>query len=117
MPRIFIDQSGEAGDVHKPFGTFLLCSESGCSCFEDPESILDLLVATDSQRAVNQEPDHYTQIVESLKSKALFKDNSDTESASSPFKASIITQLSALGITSQSEVSKAFKPVFLFRFL
>ncbi|XAR51819.1 Carboxylesterase [Bertholletia excelsa] len=30
---------------YKPFGTFLLCSQSGCTCFEEPESVLDFMAA------------------------------------------------------------------------
>ncbi|XP_060958170.1 senescence-associated carboxylesterase 101 [Cannabis sativa] len=99
VPRIFKDL--------KPFGTFLLCSESGCSCFEDPETISHLLVETaPSQEAANRNPfqemQHlfdYEKILNRLRSKAFCKLNSDADSASNPFKASIITQLSAIGIT------------------
>lgn len=40
------ERSIESG--YKPFGTFLLCSGSGFACFEEPESALDLMVATSS---------------------------------------------------------------------
>ncbi|XP_010492312.1 PREDICTED: senescence-associated carboxylesterase 101-like isoform X1 [Camelina sativa] len=31
-------------DLFKPFGTFLICFDSECICFEDPEAVLELLV-------------------------------------------------------------------------
>ncbi|XP_062106777.1 senescence-associated carboxylesterase 101 [Humulus lupulus] len=94
VPRIFKDQNS---DALKPFGTFLFCSETGCSCFEDPKTILDLLVETaPSQEAATSQD--YKEMLDRLRRKALFKLNSDADSASSPFRASIITQLSAIGI-------------------
>lgn len=49
IPKLFAaspqnENSTELG--YKPFGTFFFCSESGVACFEEPESALDLMVAT-----------------------------------------------------------------------
>lgn len=46
-PKFFQRQcmSGE----YKPFGTFLLCSASGCACSEDPDFILEQLAAPNSK--------------------------------------------------------------------
>lgn len=41
---------------YKPFGTFLLCSESGFACFEEPELALDLMVAISSDGVGNGGP-------------------------------------------------------------
>ena len=105
MPRFLINWDASLENGYKPFGTFLLCSGSGCSCFEDPGTILQLLRKTGQQGSANQDPTlisgliGYGDIVEDLKRKALYKDNSDAEWVMSPFAASIITQLSAIGIT------------------
>ncbi|PON75996.1 Acyl hydrolase, partial [Trema orientale] len=112
VPKLFInpDLSTETAHLengHKPFGTFLLCSGSGCSCFEDPETVLQLLVKTaaSANQDLNQRNGLYPygNIVEYVKRKALCRDNSNAEWAPSPFAAGIITQLSAVGITSPQD--------------
>ena len=91
IPRKFINHNA----TYKPFGTFLLCSDSGCSCFEEPETILKLLAATASNGSPNQRVD-YGIIVEQLKGKALFKNVSEADWATSPYTVGIVTQLSAI---------------------
>ncbi|XP_039164743.1 senescence-associated carboxylesterase 101-like isoform X2 [Eucalyptus grandis] len=44
FPRLFLHPSTTNPSQYKPFGTFLLCSESGGACFEDPKSIMELLM-------------------------------------------------------------------------
>ncbi|KAK7859610.1 hypothetical protein CFP56_004861 [Quercus suber] len=61
---------------YKSFGTFLLCSELGCSCFEDLQTILELLMAAYSGSPENQDPNKKTL----------------------PLRASIITKLAAIGL-------------------
>ncbi|GFS45077.1 sulfatase and phosphatidylinositolglycan class N domain-containing protein [Actinidia rufa] len=51
IPKLFASphnalaiESTSHASIYKPFGTILLCSKSGCACFEDPESTLDLML-------------------------------------------------------------------------
>ncbi|KAM5581553.1 senescence-associated carboxylesterase 101 [Rosa sericea] len=92
-PKLF--QPPGVSGVYKPFGTFLLCSDSGCACFEDPDFILGQLVASDSQSPQNQGPD-YGQILEDFKLRALC--NNSFKFEGDPLQASIKTQLLAIGV-------------------
>ncbi|PRQ53806.1 putative carboxylesterase [Rosa chinensis] len=89
-PKLF-QPPGPSG-VYKPFGTFLLCSASGCACFEDPDFILGQLVAYDSQS-----PD-YGQILEDFKLRAFCNNSFKFEGEIDPLQASIKTQLLAIGV-------------------
>ncbi|KAM4072956.1 hypothetical protein ACB094_11G179000 [Castanea mollissima] len=99
VPRVLING-------YKPFGTFLLCSELGCSCFEDPQTILELLMAAYSGCPENQDPnkvfESYGTFVEHLNRKVLCKDTTDHESlidwTTQPLQAGIITKLAAIGL-------------------
>ncbi|CAL9014551.1 unnamed protein product, partial [Prunus brigantina] len=104
VPKLFRSPNltGTQVGAYKPFGTFLLCSDSGCACFEDPDLIL-LLVAVNSQGDQTQYPNvgiqffDYGQLLERLKLKAFCKDVFELpESDRVPLKASIITQLTAI---------------------
>ncbi|XP_052194980.1 senescence-associated carboxylesterase 101 isoform X2 [Diospyros lotus] len=56
IPRLFVSPRNvdpiSNASFYMPFGTFLLCSESGCACFEEPESVLDLMLARMSSGSV-----------------------------------------------------------------
>ncbi|XP_052194985.1 senescence-associated carboxylesterase 101 isoform X6 [Diospyros lotus] len=56
IPRLFVSprnvEPTSSASFYKPFGTFLLCSGSGCACFEEPESVLDLMLARMSSGSV-----------------------------------------------------------------
>ncbi|BBH00373.1 senescence-associated gene 101 [Prunus dulcis] len=100
VPKLFLSPNPTA--LEPPFGTFLLCSDSGCACFEDPDLILEL-VAANSQGDQTQYPNvgiqffDYGQLLERLKLKAFCKDVFElAESDRVPLKASIITQLAAI---------------------
>ncbi|KAH7853386.1 hypothetical protein Vadar_001818 [Vaccinium darrowii] len=59
IPKLFaaspqIGRTIELG--YKPFGMFLLCSESSFACFEEPESALELMVAISSDGVGNDGP-------------------------------------------------------------
>ncbi|KAM4124983.1 hypothetical protein ACB094_01G274100 [Castanea mollissima] len=102
VPRVLISQSG----VYKPFGTFLLCSKLGCSCFEDPQTILELLKATYSGSPGNQDPnpvfDVYGTFVKDINRKVICKDTTMLpERTTQPLRACIITQLAAIGLVPQ----------------
>nr|XP_023895082.1 senescence-associated carboxylesterase 101-like isoform X2 [Quercus suber]POE57794.1 senescence-associated carboxylesterase 101 [Quercus suber] len=97
---------------YKPFGTFLLCSELGCSCFEDPQTILELLMVAYSGSPENQDPnkvfESYGTFVEHLNCKVLCKDTTDHESlidwTTPTLRAGIITQLAAIGLVRSQQL-------------
>ncbi|XP_068334969.1 senescence-associated carboxylesterase 101-like [Pyrus communis] len=105
VPKVFLTSQASG---YKPFGTFLLCSSSGGSCFEDADAILQLLVETNSQCVQNPVPNSGTQlfdygkILNDLKTKALSRDDFElVEEDRVPLKAGIKTQLAAiLGVLS-----------------
>ncbi|KAK4603820.1 hypothetical protein RGQ29_012366 [Quercus rubra] len=102
VPRVLISQTG----VYKPFGTFLLCSKLGCSCFEDPPTILEFLMATYSGNPENQDPnlvfESYRTFVKDLNHKVIFMGTTESfDWTTSPLRAGIITQLAAIGLVPQ----------------
>ncbi|XP_030954040.1 senescence-associated carboxylesterase 101-like isoform X2 [Quercus lobata] len=104
IPRVLISQTG----VYKPFGTFLLCSKLGCSCFEDPPTILELLMATYSGNPENQDPnlvfESYGTFVKDFNRKVIFMDTTESfDWTTPPLRAAIITQLAAIGLASQQQ--------------
>ncbi|KAF3444697.1 hypothetical protein FNV43_RR14390 [Rhamnella rubrinervis] len=102
-PRIFIPHD------YKPFGTFLICSESGCACFEDPESILQLLNVTASHDAQIRDPDHYKRVVDDLYNRTVCRDVTVlVKWITEPFESGIKRQLQALGVD-QPEIANFMK--------
>ncbi|PHT63859.1 hypothetical protein T459_32279 [Capsicum annuum] len=60
------DHNASAANVttptcYVPFGTYLFCSESGFSCFEEPQSILELLMIMRSRCAESENLDNCSQ--------------------------------------------------------
>ncbi|XP_016510827.1 senescence-associated carboxylesterase 101-like isoform X1 [Nicotiana tabacum] len=115
IPRFFISPTnGFSGSipqscVYKPFGTFLLCSDSDCSCFEEPESVLELMMAMNS---ISQQQDNgflvfnYGPILECLKHRVICKGTSQlSDFGVSQLQAGIILQLEAIGIGGQQQTS------------
>ncbi|CAN6699495.1 unnamed protein product [Malus baccata var. baccata] len=108
VPKVFLTSQASG---YKPFGTFLLCSSSGGSCFEDTDAILQLLVETSSQCVQNPVPNSGTQlfdygnILNDLKTKALSRDVFELVKVDKiPLKAGIKTQLAAiLGVLSSQQ--------------
>ncbi|KAK7855979.1 senescence-associated carboxylesterase 101, partial [Quercus suber] len=96
VPRVLING-------YQPFGTFLLCSKLGCSCFEDPRTILELLKATYSGSPGNQDPnpvfDVYGTFVKDINRKVICKDTTMLpERTTQPLRACITTQIVATGL-------------------
>jgi len=71
LPRLFITN-------YMPFGTFLFCSDLDSTCFENPDSNLEILITLSKVHGQNQGFDsaEYGNIVEKLRRKAIFKDSS-----------------------------------------
>ncbi|XP_028771087.1 senescence-associated carboxylesterase 101 [Neltuma alba] len=93
-------------NVRKPFGTFLLCSEVGSACFNDPDSILELLAETGStvRDPYVQEFDihQYLDIVQNLHRKAIckaFSPQPQNMALCDSLEATIIIQLAALDLS------------------
>nr|XP_023873201.1 senescence-associated carboxylesterase 101-like [Quercus suber]POE84898.1 senescence-associated carboxylesterase 101 [Quercus suber] len=106
VPRVLISQTG----FYKPFGMFLLCSKLGCSCFEDPPTILLLLKATYSRNPENQDPnlvfESYGAFAKDLNRKVIFMDTTESfDWTTPPLRAGIITQLVAIGLVPQQPIS------------
>ena len=97
VPRVLING-------YQPFGTFLFCSKLGCSSFEDHQTILELLMETNSRTLENQDPnkvfESYGTFVKNLNSKVICKANDESliDWTTTPLQASIITQLVAIGL-------------------
>ncbi|KAL5582479.1 hypothetical protein UlMin_014921 [Ulmus minor] len=91
VPRFLASQCG-----YKPFGTFLICSESGAACFEDSKAILELLkIAAKEDPNLGMNVINYGDLAERLKKKSLCRQmtGATTEWATNPFEASIRMQL------------------------
>ncbi|KAH1100207.1 hypothetical protein GYH30_035388 [Glycine max] len=84
LPRLFVTNSPAAStpqtSAYMPFGTFLLCSDVNSTCFENPDSILEQLIAMGSIHTQNQgfQSSDYGNIVEKLNDKVICKDFSTT---------------------------------------
>ncbi|XP_060191484.1 senescence-associated carboxylesterase 101-like [Lycium barbarum] len=112
VPRFLVSpaNNGFAGSIpqsciYKPFGTFLMCSDSDCSSFEEPESVLDLLMVMNSN---NQNQNNgflifdYAQILERLKHRVICKGTSQLcDFRVNQLQAGINLQLEAIGIGGQ----------------
>ncbi|KAF3622838.1 putative senescence-associated carboxylesterase-like [Capsicum annuum] len=109
--------SGFAGSIpqsciYKPFGTFMLCSDSDCSCFEEPESVLDLMMVMNS----NSQPQDngfslfdYKQILEHLKRRVICKGTPQLcDFSMDQLQVGINLQLEAIGIGGQHTSNMSF---------
>ncbi|KAM3361660.1 hypothetical protein P3S68_016514 [Capsicum galapagoense] len=104
------DHNASAANVttptcYVPFGTYLFCSESGFSYFEEPQSILELLMIMRSRCAESENLDNCSQVVdyghilERLKNKAICMGISQLpDSISNPLQAATYLLLEATGV-------------------
>ncbi|XP_006357143.2 LOW QUALITY PROTEIN: senescence-associated carboxylesterase 101-like [Solanum tuberosum] len=112
IPRFLISPTNAlAGSIpqsciYNPFGMFLLCSDSDCSCFEEPESVLDIMMEMNLN---SQHQDNrflafdYEQVLELLKHRVIFKGTSQLFHYSvDQLQAGIDLQLEAIGIGGQT---------------
>ncbi|KAK7316406.1 hypothetical protein VNO77_35421 [Canavalia gladiata] len=76
LPTLFITNPNLQTNAYMPFGTFLFCSDVTSTCFENPDSILELLIALGSIHDQNQgfKFADYGDIGENLNHKAICKD-------------------------------------------
>ncbi|KAH1192518.1 Senescence-associated carboxylesterase 101 [Glycine max] len=112
LPTLFITNYSSSPAVltpetsgYMPFGTFFLCSDANSTCFENPDSILELLIAMGSIHTQNQgfQSSDYGNIVEKLNDKVICKFFStrveNMAHAGSALESSISLQLQALALT------------------
>nr|GMD01153.1 senescence-associated carboxylesterase 101 [Ipomoea batatas] len=101
IPWSFICQQIQAN--YKPFGIFLLCSESNCSCFEQPEATLVAMMSMSSEVAQSQYPsngvDINGQILRWIEPKTVRQGTSlPWNLSATPLQAGITIQLEAIGV-------------------
>nr|KYP39804.1 Peroxidase 31 [Cajanus cajan] len=109
LPRLFI-----ANHTYMPFGTFLFCSDINSVCFENPDNVLELLIAMDSTRDQNQgfKSANYGNIVKNLNHKTISNDfitvagNMTRPESNSVLASSISLQLGTLGLTPHMQVEQ-----------
>ncbi|KAJ9683500.1 hypothetical protein PVL29_019185 [Vitis rotundifolia] len=83
---------------YKPFGTYLLCSELGCACFDNPDLILGLLKVISSEVAGGFKDVDYGEILRNLKERAICKGLPQVgERFADPLSAGIIMELETIG--------------------
>ncbi|KAJ8549260.1 hypothetical protein K7X08_032967 [Anisodus acutangulus] len=87
------------------FGTYLFCSESGFSCFEEPQSILELLMIMSSRCAESENLNNCSQVIdyghilEQLKNKTICRGISELpDSIRNPLQAGTYLLLEATGV-------------------
>ena len=100
VPGLFLPSSHSQTTAYKPFGTYLLCSELGFACFDDPDLILKFLTFISSEVAggLLQVVD-YGEILRNLKKRAICKGPwLAGERFADPFSAGIVMELETIGI-------------------
>lgn len=96
--------------AYMPFGTFLFCSDINSTCFENPESVLEILVSSINDQNQGFQPKDYSNIVVNLHRKAIFKDvtprGQDSTHSTNSLCASICLQLWEAGLTPDMQVAE-----------
>ncbi|KAK4272070.1 hypothetical protein QN277_020670 [Acacia crassicarpa] len=87
---------------YRPFGTFLLCSDYGSTCSENPDSILRLFTEMSTLHQGLQ-IQGYGNIVERLTSKSIWKDSDVPSIPQNLLQASFALQCQALGLSQDLE--------------
>lgn len=85
----------EPSNRYKPFGLYLFCSETGVSCFSEPEFVLELLGAFCSK---SMQLTDYGLVLEDLKDKAIVKERHLGGLNNNPLCTGIILKLQAIGM-------------------
>ena len=106
MPKLFIspNPASLANPTYKPFGSFLFCSKSRCACFDDPDSVFELLIAMSSESVGNIDLAHfqinyYGLVLDNLKKNTILKGTSELgDSALNPLRVGLTLQLEAIGV-------------------
>lgn len=105
VPRYLVSFSSS---MYEPFGTYMFTSQSGCACYNDPESVTLLLKATNFTGLGVQyfSLEQYGQVVSNLRRNLVVNvSRGNDELAIRPQYVSIAAQLEAMGI-SRSQVKE-----------
>ncbi|KAF8028982.1 hypothetical protein BT93_E1604 [Corymbia citriodora subsp. variegata] len=102
VPRLFLAPPITGQSSYKPFGTFLLCSESGCVCFQAPESVIELLTykgpRMDSEDQESCDFD-YKDVIKCLQEITFPRESSSSLGhGADSYKAGITAQITAVGL-------------------
>lgn len=98
--------------TYKPFGSFLFCSGSGCACVDEPESVLEVMLATSSESVGNLDLDgvqidDYKKVLDGLNTNAMCKGVSELgDSDIDPLRVVIVLELEAIGVI-QTQVTNS----------
>ncbi|XP_043704900.1 senescence-associated carboxylesterase 101-like isoform X6 [Telopea speciosissima] len=97
IPRTFLSSTtNNTKNSYKPFGTFLMCSPSGSSCFNDSDSVLSLLAVTGCSELLSLMD--YRKLLEDLTNQIFVtKGDSQLHELRDPLRAGLILQLDAIG--------------------
>ena len=107
LPTLFLPSGRSAptsshsqATAYKPFGTYLLCAELGCACFDDPDLILKILTVASSEVAGGLlQVVNYGEILRNLKNRAICKGPQLAgERFAYPFSDGIVMELKTIGI-------------------
>ncbi|KAL2335614.1 hypothetical protein Fmac_016827 [Flemingia macrophylla] len=103
----------DTGD-YVPFGTFLFCSDTNSTCFDNPLSVLELLTVSINNQNQGFQPIDYGSIVENLYRKAILRDftpRMQDFTTSKSLRASICSQLwTALGLSDMQNIDRNTLP-------
>ncbi|KAI9154486.1 hypothetical protein LWI28_026948 [Acer negundo] len=124
VPRLFVSLSPQNPNArqidsrsvaYQPFGTYLLCSESGYTCIEDSEEVSKLLVTMGSETPRNQNPSveleifNYTETVKQVEKIVIYQGISRLgEAEVHPLRARTILQLDAIGVKRTQQACSEF---------
>ncbi|KAK7316409.1 hypothetical protein VNO77_35426 [Canavalia gladiata] len=96
-------------NAYMPFGTFLFCSDVSSTCFESPDSILEVLRGSIYDQNQGSQFIDYGKVVEDLYRKTIYKDSAAKAqdlTRSNSLRASITLHLWALGLTPDMQQQK-----------
>ncbi|KAJ8750116.1 hypothetical protein K2173_014031 [Erythroxylum novogranatense] len=97
VPRLFIEPSDHPTTPYKPFGAYMMCSQTGCTLVDDPETVSELLKAMNVGKISQASVDYYGKVVKLLESGVILKGNSQLGlSVEDPLLAGIVLQLEVI---------------------
>ncbi|KAK4488483.1 hypothetical protein RD792_004247 [Penstemon davidsonii] len=104
--NVTIGSSTSINIAYRPFGTYFPCSELGCACFEEPDSILELLVTSMGSNFALHQPNSlqitdYGMILEHLVRRSICRGVSLVDNSITNLQAGIVMHLKAIGVETQ----------------
>ncbi|KAF8033921.1 hypothetical protein BT93_C0259 [Corymbia citriodora subsp. variegata] len=110
VPRLFLVPPTTGQSSYEPFGTFLLCSESGSACFQAPESVIELLTykgpRMDSEAQESCDFD-YEDVIKCLQEITFPRESSSSLGhGADSYKAGITAQVTAVGLWQSQQLNE-----------